>query len=179
MFPFQQGLLLLETHQQRLCCPLSLAGITAPSVFSSFFWKTECRTHKFRVQSKHPPRLPQVIPSGMHMAASRSTRRSTHARPGMHMQQCSAVLLANTPKHNMSGGPRPKWPTNCFVINRPAPNHFSSYRPPLWQQLLKHPFNLLSPLLQRGGRDTCEIWKGEIWCQENWAPSLRYYCKIW
>ena len=25
-------------------------------------------------------------------AASRSTKRSTHARPGMHMQQCSAVL---------------------------------------------------------------------------------------
>ena len=26
-------------------------------------------------------------------AASRSTKRSTHARPGMHMQQCSAVPL--------------------------------------------------------------------------------------
>ena len=26
-------------------------------------------------------------------AASRSTKSSTHARPGMHMQQCSAVPL--------------------------------------------------------------------------------------
>jgi hypothetical protein len=26
-------------------------------------------------------------------AASRSTKRSTHARPGMHMQRCSAVPL--------------------------------------------------------------------------------------
>ena len=29
-------------------------------------------------------------------AARRSTKRSTHARPGMHMQQCSAVLHENT-----------------------------------------------------------------------------------
>ena len=33
---------------------------------------------------------PEGPPRG---AASRSTKRSTHARPGMHMQQCSAVPL--------------------------------------------------------------------------------------
>ena len=36
---------------------------------------------------------PFVRPVPPQWAASRSTKRSTHARPGMHMQQCSAVPL--------------------------------------------------------------------------------------
>ena len=29
-----------------------------------------------------------------------------------------------------------------------------------------------------GGRGTCDIWNGEIWCRENLA-ILRYHCNIW
>ena len=57
--------------------------------------RSGCLTPAFSGAQKRAELLrnPCILRGSQRQAASRSTKRSTHARPGMHMQQCSAVPL--------------------------------------------------------------------------------------
>ena len=78
-----------HTHRMR-CQPRSSWFIDRPFPASGF-QELSLRCVK---RNMHPEGLDNVMGSknwGTE-AACRSTKRSTHARPGVHMQQCSAVL---------------------------------------------------------------------------------------
>ena len=64
------------------------------------------------------------------------SKRSTHARPGMHMQQCSVFFWGGVSPPPPSGGAKfleaPKAPKKIFVLNQLAPKVPKT----LWPNLL-------------------------------------------